>query len=185
VNVIHGLLSAFFPPRIEPISELVVGARAVVRGQVEARDLMDCPLAGDRCVYYHYTVEQWRESAMAGIGSGGYWTLAQRDEAIVEFYLRDETGRLIVTPHNARVERGRGMGGELVPMGVWGRRGQQMLIRPGDWIEVEGKVIAAHDIYNDERSYRQPTRSLALVADSDQPLRLRLCPAPAERRRAG
>lgn len=172
MSLLHGLLAAFFPPRPEPIDELRIGSRAVVRGTVVPRDLIDSGLTGERCVYYHYTIEQWHQSGLVGLGGDGYWELAHRDEAIVEFYLRDETGRVIVAPHRAVVDAGRGAG-RPVDVGVIGQRGQELLIRPGDLIEVEGVVERAHDIFDEGRDYREAPRCLALSAPEGEELSIR------------
>ena len=173
MSLLHGLLTAFFPPRREPIDELRIGARAIVRGTVVPRDLIDSGLDGQRCVYYHYTVEEWRQSGIAGMGADGFWQVVDRDEAIVEFYLRDARGQVLVSPHRATVSRGR-VAGESVDIGVLNQRAQQLLIRGGDWVEVEGVVEAAQDIFAEDRGYRLGIDCLALLAPTNDELRIRL-----------
>ena len=169
VKLVTILLTTFFPPRHEAIAELIPGRRALVRGKVVARDLIDSTLTAERCVYYRYSVDEWRNTHMAGLASEGHWALTRFDEAIVEFYLQDEAGdRVIIAPHNARVDRGRGVGPSHVDMGVIGQRAQELTIRPGDVLEIQGMVALVHDLYDAERNYRTtPTRFMMCAGDDD------------------
>jgi hypothetical protein len=182
MSLLHGLLATIFPPMPEPIAELRPGYTATVRGRVVARDLMESPLTGDRCVYYHYTVEQWRRSGVVGAGDG-FWHVADRDEAILEFYIQDRDGddRAIVAPHRARVERGRGVRvGDVDLGGIMDRRAQQLLIRPGDEIEVTGTVDEVHDLFDEDRAYRISPARYMLRAPTDGEIAIRLLPRSAD-----
>ncbi len=169
MSLVTSLLNAFFPPRCEPIAELIPGRRALVRGTVVARDLIDSTLTAKRCVYYRYSVDEWRRSHIAGLGSEGYWALTRFDEAIVEFYLQDEAGdRVIIAPQNARIDRGRGVEPTHVDMGIMGQRGQELTICPGDVLEIQGIVATAHDLFDEDRNYRAvPTRFMICAGDDD------------------
>jgi hypothetical protein len=175
LSLVTSLLSAFFPPRCEPIAELIPGRRALVRGTVVARDLIDSTLTAERCVYYRYSVDEWRHSHIAGLATEGYWAMTRYDEAIVEFYLQDEAGdRVIVAPQNARIERGRGVEPGHVDMGILGQRGQELTIRPGDILEIQGTVVRVHDLFDEDRNYRaMPTRFM-ICAGEDDVLQIRL-----------
>ena len=173
VGVLHGLLSSLFPPQPEPIAELRVGAMAIVRGQVVPRDLIECPLTGDRGVYYHYTVEDWRQSQTVGLAGEGFWELNERDEAIAEFYIEDGTGRAVVSPHRAQVERGRGVSPRTIDLGIVGRRAQQLVIAPGDLIEISAQVDRVDDLFDEGRDYRASPRRLCLRAPAAEPIRIR------------
>lgn len=180
MGLIHGLLSALFPPIPEPISDLRAGTTALVRGTVVPRDMISSPLTDDRCVYYQFTVEQWRQSNVAGIQGDGFWQLTQRDEAISEFYLQDGPHRVIVAPHRARVERARGVALGDVDLAVIDRRAQQLLIKPGDRIEVLARVGTAEDLYDEARDYRDSPTRLILYAPEDGEIVIRvLGPDPA------
>lgn len=175
MNIITGLLHAFFPPRSESIAELIPGRRALIRGQAVARDLIDSTLTGERCVYYRYSVEEWRNSHMAGLASDGYWALTRFDEAIVEFYLQDEAGdRAIIAPHRAQIERGRGVAPAHVDMGILGQRAQELIIRPGDVLEIQGQVSLVHDLYDEDRDYRAESSRFMLSAPEEDTLQIRL-----------
>ncbi len=140
-GLIHGLLGAFFPPLPERLDEVEPGRVAVVRGRVVPRDLMKSPLSGIECVYYRYTVEEWRRSSIGALGGDGFWQIADRDEAIVEFYLHDADRRAVVSPFSAQVEARRGVAARRVDLGMADRRATEIAIVPGDWIEVVARSI--------------------------------------------
>jgi hypothetical protein len=174
MNLLYGLLAAIFPPRCERTAELVPGRRALIRGRVVPRDAIDSPLTGERCVYYRYAVEEWRQSGMAGLGSGGFWEMQEQDEAITEFYLQDATGRVIVSPDRARVQARAGFGPEAVDMGIFTQRAQQLMIRGGDAVEIEGIVALASDIHDRQRSYRASAERFLICAPEGEALSIRV-----------
>ena len=162
MGLIAGLLEMLFPPAPEPIGELEPGTIALVRGRVVPRDLIESPLTGDRCVYYQYTVENWRRSE-AVVGDG-FWQIVDHEEAIAEFYLQDDSAQAIVAPQRARVERARGVSIRSIPVGTEGQRAQQLVIRPGDEIEVVARVGHAEDLFDEGRGYRASATRLILHA---------------------
>lgn len=174
MGLLQGILTALFPPQPEGLDEVTPGMVTTVRGTVVPRDLMDSPLTGDRCVYYQYTVEQWRQSQVIGVGGDGFWEITQRDEAILEFYLQDGDRRAIVCPHRSRVERGRGVRDVTLDVGQIGRRAQQLLICPGDLIEVTAQIERAQDIFDESRDYRSRADRLILQAPKDTPIVIRI-----------
>lgn len=173
MGLIHGILSKMFPPLPEPIGELRVGALATVRGVVVPRDLMDSPLTRERCVYYRYVIEQWRQSRVVGVGGDGFWEMVEQDEAILEFYVEDASGRAIVAPANALVSPGRRLAEVEMDMAL-GRRGRQLLIEPGDLIEVTAEAALAHDLFDEGRSYRSAPGRLLLCAPGSGRVTIRL-----------
>ena len=168
MGLVHGILSALFPPRPEPIAELIDGRNVIVRGTVVPRDLIESPLTGEPCVYYNYTVEEFRQSRIAGLPDG-FWRVTQHDEAIAEFYLHDATGRAVVAPHDVRIDRGRGVEPTAIELGMHWRRATQLLIRAGDVIEICAVADRVDDLYDDARDYRARARAPLLRApDGDQ-----------------
>ena len=164
-RLVSSILAIFFPPPpVRSIGELEVGEPATVRGKVVPRDLLESPLTGDRCVYCLYTIEEWRDYTATQIAGDGFWRLIERDEVISEFYLQDLGVRVIVAPHQARVERASGPPLSQVDYGIVGRRAQQLLIVPGDDIEVTGVVERVDDLFDDGRGYRAMATRLMLVA---------------------
>lgn len=184
MGLVHGILSALFPPQPEPIGDLREGRQVTVRGTVMARDLIASPLTGEAGVYYSYSVEEWRESRMAGLPEG-LWRLAEHDEAIAEFYVMDDSGRAIVAPQRARIERGRGVRVDRVPLGTMLRRATELMVRPGDLVEVTGLAVRADDLYDEARGYRQkPTTAMLVAPPGDQIVIRLLAPTPRDVARA-
>jgi len=177
VGLVHSILSALFPPQAEPIADLVEGRNSVVRGTVVPRDLIECPLTGELCVYYNYTVEEFRQSRIAGLPDG-FWRVTQHDEAIAEFYLHDDSGRAIVAPHDVRIDRARGVEPQLIDLGIHWRRATQLLIRPGDIVEIAAVADRVDDLYDDARDYRARARARMLRAPDDGQLVIRVLPRP-------
>lgn len=163
MRLLPGFLSRFLPVPLVGIAELREGMDATVRGTAVPRDLMDSPLSGARCLYYRYVIEQWRKSRVAGVGGDGFWENVEGDEAILEFYIDDGDGRVIVAPENARVKRGRGIDDSPFELTIQ-RRAQQLLIEPGDLIEVTGRVAVAEDLFDEHRDYRASATRLMLCA---------------------
>ncbi len=60
---------------------------------------MKSPMTGKPCVYYRYTVEELRSS-----GKSSRWVTIQKDEKGVPFYVRDDTGKVLVDPAGAKVD---------------------------------------------------------------------------------
>jgi hypothetical protein len=155
-----------------------------VRGVAVARDLLESPLSGTPCVYYRYSVEEWRTSRLLGAGaSAGFWQLAEHDEAIVEFYVDDGTARAIVAPGDARIRAGRRLGGaapEPARRGGAGmdlgahRRAHELLIEPGDELAVTGHAVEVADLFDESRSYRATPQRLMLRAPAAATLDIRI-----------
>jgi hypothetical protein len=146
----------------------------MVRGRVVPRDILRSPLTGTECVYYRYTVEDWRRSSVRGIGGDGFWQLTERDEAIAEFYLEDAGQRALVSPFNARVEPRRGLAPRSVNLGEPRRRAQELVIAPGGQIEVVGEVDRVDDLFDDGRDYRGSPTRLCLRAPVGKSLVVRI-----------
>ncbi len=174
MGLLHSVLTRLFPPQAEPLSEIRPGDAAMIQGRVIARDILTSPLTGERCVYYQYTIEQWRASRVAGVGSDGFWELHETDEAIAEFYVQDSAARAIIAPQRAQIERGRGVTGDKVPMDVAFQRAQQLLITPDDIVEITGIAERARDLHDEERAYRSSVHRIMISAPKNQPLRIRL-----------
>jgi len=173
VGVIHDILFTFFPPRPTALTDVLIGRIALVRGIVAPRDLLQSPLTGEQCVYYQYTVENWHESNNPGPNTG-YWMITEHDEAIAEFYLQQDSTRAIVAPHRANVERGPRVKPHRVELGMSYRRAQQLLIRPGDEVEVMAIAHEAEDLFDDGRDYHQQPHRLILHAPHTEMIRIRL-----------
>jgi hypothetical protein len=169
VSLIESVLGRLFPPEPEPIAHAVRGRRVLLRGRVVARDTMDSPLTGVSCVYYHYVVETWSRSTTS-------WLVVEQDEAICEFYLRDDTACAVVSPHHARVELGAALHPDLVPVpeGRPGGRARETRIHAGDVVEVSGVLEDIEDLFDEGRGYREDMVRLIVRAEDARSLRIRL-----------
>ncbi len=174
----HSILRALFPPQPLALDDAIDGRPITVRGQVVARDLLESPLDGELCVYYNYSIEEWRQSQIAGLPDG-YWRLTEHDEAIAEFYLHDDTGRAIVAPQRARIDRARGVRPYRVDLGMQYRRASQLVIRPGDIVEVEAIADRVDDLYDDARDYRARAHRTMLRAPDGGEIVIRVLPGHA------
>lgn len=172
-GLIQGILTKIFPPEPEPINGLRDGAICTVRGAVVARDLMDSPITGTSCVYYQYTVESWRKSQVLGVGGDGFWERIESDEVILEFYVEDATGRAIVTPAHSRVISNRKIAASELELGDH-RRARELVLAPGDAIEVTGEAVLVPDLYDDGRGYRASPTRFMLRAPADHELFIRV-----------
>lgn len=144
-----------------------------VRGVVVPRDLIDSPLTGEPCVYYRYSIEDWRQSRVLGVGGNGFWQLAEHDEAIVEFYVDDGTARAIVAPVDARVRAHRRL--TEAPIEIhFQRRAHQLLIEPGDEVAVTGVASEVADLFDESRGYRGGAQRLVLRAPEAGTLDIRI-----------
>lgn len=170
--MIVALLRRLFSRKPSPIAALARrrGARVVVRGRVVPRDLIDSPHSGERCVYYHYLLEELRGPAVTFPGAGPVWTVIGGDEAICEFYVEDDSGRALIVPERAVVDSG--------PMTRHAaeRDDQRVLmsqILPGDVIEVRGVADEIADLLDDRRGYRESAQRSLVRAPANGAIRIR------------
>ena len=152
----------------------MVGKRGVVRGVVQARDNIASTIDQKPCVYYSTVVEEWAEPTFAGLGSGGLWHIKNRDEAIVEFYLKDEMGELLlVSPAPAKVIPKPGHKGHTLESDFPKSRFTEFIIQEGDMVEIEGMVTRIVDPFLNHKGYRQTNEIVTLVAPEKEPLIIR------------
>lgn len=64
-----------------------------------SKNILKSPFSFRDCVYYRYTVDEYRSS-----GKHGRWVTIHRDERGIRFYLKDDTGRVLVDPRGAKVD---------------------------------------------------------------------------------
>jgi hypothetical protein len=61
------------------------------------------PFTNTDCVYYKYTIEELQSS-----GKNSHWVTIKKDEQKTLFYLKDETGMVLVDPASAQIEAKKG-----------------------------------------------------------------------------
>ena len=176
MGILHSVLRKLFPPRIEPLSEVQSGEIVTIRGRVVERDLLTSPLNGARCVYYQYTIEQWRKSHLAGFATEGYWDRLEKDEAIAEFYIQDGQTRAIIAPHRAHIEPGPGITHNRIPLDIAFpvQRASQLIIAPGDLVEITGIAEQTLDQHNAQLAYRASPDHVIIAAPANRQLLIRL-----------
>ena len=171
MRLIESILSALFPPQAEPIADVRAGRPATVLGRVLPRDVIDSPLSGERCVWYRWTVREWRRSIVDG---GGFWVTIDDEEAIAEFYVQDETGRAIVHPERAVVDLGRSGTATPVTVEQMHRRGAESRLGVGDLVEISGFAEKVDDLLDEGRGYRENAARILLRAPDGGVLTIRL-----------
>lgn len=61
--------------------------------------LLKSPFSGQDCFYYHYTIEEQRRSK-----NRTYWHTVKKESLGVNFYLQDDTGKVVVNPFKANAD---------------------------------------------------------------------------------
>lgn len=170
--MIRTALALLAPWRLAPtrrLGEAAVGEWLRVRGRVAPRDLLDSPVGSERCVYYRYAIERWRRSAVAALAGDGFWELVEEDEVITEFWIDDGERRALVSPIGARIDRAR-VAPKLIDLGADVLRARELVLRPGDRVEVHGRLAEVVDLFDEGKGYRDGPRALALVDARIRPL---------------
>lgn len=82
------------------IRSLAMGLVEIFGAVVPAEKMiLKSPFSNKDCVYYGYTVEELR-----GSGKNQRWVTVKKDEKYVHFYLKDETGMVLVDPKGAKMD---------------------------------------------------------------------------------
>lgn len=65
----------------------------------EKKNLLKSPFSQKDCVYCKYTIEEYRRE-----GKNSHWVTVKSAEKMAQFYLKDDTGTVLVDPRGARLE---------------------------------------------------------------------------------
>ncbi len=101
---VHGL-SAFRLKRLienTPTSKVrsaAVGLVEVFGVAVPCEGKLSSPFSKKDCVYYKYSIEEYRHS-----GKSSRWVTLKSGECRSQFYVEDDTGKILVNPNEARIE---------------------------------------------------------------------------------
>jgi len=60
---------------------------------------LSSPFSGKDCVYYKYTIEEYRRS-----GKHSRWITVKSDDSRMRFYVKDDTGMILVNPDEATID---------------------------------------------------------------------------------
>lgn len=72
----------------------IYGSAILIKNKV-----LKSPLTNNDCVYYKYTVEEYRKS-----GKNSYWATIKSGNESTLFYLQDDTGKVLVEPKQAEID---------------------------------------------------------------------------------
>ena len=81
------------------IRSLAMGFAEVYGEVVSAGNLLRGPLSNKDCVYYRYTVEEYRQS-----GKNKSWVTIEHRQEGAQFFVKDDTGTVLVDSIGAEVE---------------------------------------------------------------------------------
>jgi len=81
--------------------------RSIAMGLVEIfgevipfnKEIIKSPFTNTNCVFYSYTIEEYRSS-----GKNRKWILIKKDTSNNKFYLKDETGQVLIDPNKAHID---------------------------------------------------------------------------------
>jgi hypothetical protein len=65
----------------------------------EKNNILKSPFSNNDCVYYKYMIEELRST-----GKSTYWATIKKEEDWRHFYLKDETGMVLVDPAGAKID---------------------------------------------------------------------------------
>jgi hypothetical protein len=80
------------------IRSLAMGLSEINGRVIKGAEILKGPLTQKDCVYYKYTVEEYRG------GKHSHWVTIESAEKGVHFFLQDETGAVLVDPQKAEIE---------------------------------------------------------------------------------
>ena len=82
------------------IRSLAMGLAEVFGEALPAgKEILKSPFSGKDCVYYRYTVEEYRSS-----GKHRSWATIDKGNSRERFFLKDSTGQVLVDPDGAKVD---------------------------------------------------------------------------------
>jgi hypothetical protein len=81
--------------------------RSIAMGLVEIfgevvptkNNILKSPFSQNDCVYYRYKIEEYRSS-----GKSSHWVTIRKGTNHVYFYLKDETGMVLINPQDAKID---------------------------------------------------------------------------------
>lgn len=86
------------------IRSIAMGLVEIYGSVVKWKKLLKSPLSGKKCVYYKYTIQEYIYSTDREGNYNGYWETIKESEDRTLFYLKDNTGKVLVDPEGAHIE---------------------------------------------------------------------------------
>ena len=81
------------------VRSVAMGLVEVHGKAVKAKKILKSPFSNKDCVYYKYTIEEYRKQ-----GKHSKWVTIRKGEESTHFYLQDNTGSVLVDPKGANVD---------------------------------------------------------------------------------
>ncbi|MAG73539.1 hypothetical protein CL620_04435 [archaeon] len=81
------------------VRSIAMGLVEVFGKAVKGTKLLESPFSLAKCVYYSYLVEEYRKQ-----GKHSRWVTIRKDQSGIPFYLKDDTGKVLVDPIGADVD---------------------------------------------------------------------------------
>jgi len=81
------------------IRSIAMGLVEIFGEAVPSKNILKSPFSKSDCVYYRYTIEEYRRS-----GKHSQWVTIKHDEQRPCFYLKDDTGAVLVNPEGAKID---------------------------------------------------------------------------------
>ncbi|HIH11879.1 TPA: hypothetical protein HA241_06835 [Candidatus Woesearchaeota archaeon] len=81
------------------IRSLAMGLVEIHGDVVPFKELLTGPFSKKECVYYYYTIEEYRRS-----GKNSKWITIKHGEQSTPFFLKDNTGSVLINPTGAKID---------------------------------------------------------------------------------
>ncbi len=81
------------------IRSLAMGLAEIYGKVIPASKVFKSPFTGKDCVYYTYTIEEYRQS-----GKNSRWVIVDSGKETAHFFVADNTGKVLVDPKGAEID---------------------------------------------------------------------------------
>lgn len=81
------------------IRSIAMGLVEIAGEAMPFKDVLKSPFSQRDCVYYRYTIEEYRRS-----GKHSQWVTIKHGEQRSHFYLKDDTGTVLIDPKGAKID---------------------------------------------------------------------------------
>ncbi|HII72487.1 TPA: hypothetical protein HA265_07060 [Candidatus Woesearchaeota archaeon] len=81
------------------IRSIAMGLVEIKASVVKEKKMLISPFSKKECVYWRYTIERWIQTK-----NGGHWSMVKQDKDMRPFYVKDNTGEVLVDPDGATID---------------------------------------------------------------------------------
>jgi hypothetical protein len=75
----------------------------IIRGKVIAETPLTAPLSQKPCIFYRYELQK-QETVQEGTGTKTVWKTVSTDEQRIPFYLKDNSGQILIKPDGSHID---------------------------------------------------------------------------------